>query len=133
MLQYSINVLFAGTAIFAVFVIFDSCRKALYEFQLLMHERELMGPAGAAIDPDNSLQSDDPKPTEWLGPKLQGVNRIAISVQLRAVSNNEPLGLLPNVLWHTPRRVLGGSGELELISCTVGTAQLQAVHAEDAL
>lgn len=91
MLQYCINVFFSGTAMVAVFVVFDSCRKALNEFWLLMHERELVGPAGAEIDPGASLQSVDPKPTEGLGPKLECGKRMATSVQFRL--------FLPRAFW----------------------------------
>jgi len=62
MLQYCINVFFSGTAIVAVFTVLDSCKKALSEYRLLMHERELMGPVWAEIDPSVTLQYDDEPP-----------------------------------------------------------------------
>jgi hypothetical protein len=96
MLQYCINIFFSGTAIVAVFIVIDSCRKALSEYRLLMQERELMGPVWAAIDPGVTLLYDDRKPAVGPGLKLQGGTRLAISVKLMTASTHEPLGSLPN-------------------------------------
>lgn len=133
MLQYCINIFFSGTAIVGVFIVIDSCRKALSEYRLLMQERELMGPVWAAIDPGVTLLYDDRKPAVGPGLKLQGGTRLAISVKLMTASTHEPLGSLPNALWNTPRRVLGGSGEQELISFAVWTSEAQAIQSEGAL
>lgn len=133
MLQYCINVFFAGTAIVAVFIVLDSCKKAFGEYRLLMHERELMGPVWAEIDPGVTLQCDDQEPAAGLGLKLRGGTRLAISVKLMTASTHERLGSLPNALWNTPRRVLGVSGEQELISFAVWNSEAQTIQSVDAL
>lgn len=51
MLQYCINLFFAVTAVIAIFIVFDSCRKAISEYRLLMRERVLMGPIWTEIEP----------------------------------------------------------------------------------
>ncbi len=64
MLQYCLDIFFVGTAFTAIFIIFDSCRKALRDFRLLIHESKVMGPIWAEIGAGISLQSDDPELAE---------------------------------------------------------------------